>query len=120
MWLPVMDNRNKSIVNPTSREISDARMRCLVKAIALHGLGLYIYAGEDLPEAVKEERNAVLTPAQLEEINKQLDDVQANKEAFCKLFKIGSLAEMKQSDLDKACDMIEHKRKSLEASNAKS
>ncbi len=31
MWLPVMDNRNKSIVNPTTRDISDARMRCLVK-----------------------------------------------------------------------------------------
>lgn len=51
MWLPVMDNFNKSIVSPTTRQISDSRMRCLVKAIALHGLGLYIYAGEDLPEA---------------------------------------------------------------------
>jgi hypothetical protein len=53
MWLPVMDNRNKSIVNPTTRDISDARMRCLVKAIAMHGLGIYIYAGEDLPESTK-------------------------------------------------------------------
>jgi len=51
MWLPVMDNRNNSITNPDTRKISDARMRCLVKAIAMHGLGIYIYAGEDLPEA---------------------------------------------------------------------
>ena len=51
MWLPVMDNRNNSIKNPDSRKISDAKMRCLVKCIAMHGLGLYIYAGEDLPEA---------------------------------------------------------------------
>tara|TARA_R110000787_G_scaffold35625_1_gene91337 strand:- start:1688 stop:2236 length:549 start_codon:yes stop_codon:yes gene_type:complete len=49
MWLPVMDNRNNSIADPSSRDISDARMRCLVKAIAMHGLGAYIYAGEDLP-----------------------------------------------------------------------
>ena len=50
MWLPVMDYRNKSIPNPTSRDISDARMRCLVKCLAMFGLGHYIYAGEDLPE----------------------------------------------------------------------
>ena len=51
MWLPVMDFKNNSKPSPTSREISDARMRCLVKAIAMHGLGHYIYAGEDLPES---------------------------------------------------------------------
>jgi hypothetical protein len=51
MWLPVMDHRNKSVVNPTSREISDARMRCLVKCFALFGLGHYIYAGEDVPSS---------------------------------------------------------------------
>jgi len=48
--LPVMDNRNNAIKNPDARKISDAQMRCLVKAIACHGLGLYIYAGEDLPQ----------------------------------------------------------------------
>lgn len=49
MWLPVMDNRNKPVVSPSSRAVSDAKMRCLVKAIAILGLGHYIYAGEDLP-----------------------------------------------------------------------
>jgi hypothetical protein len=51
MQLPVMDNRNNAVANPDARKISDAQMRCLVKAIACHGLGLYIYAGEDLPAA---------------------------------------------------------------------
>jgi hypothetical protein len=51
MQLPVMDNRNNAIANPDARKISDSQMRCLVKAIACHGLGLYIYAGEDLPAA---------------------------------------------------------------------
>jgi len=50
MWLPVMDNRNNSIQNPSSRQISDAKMRCLVKCLAMFGLGHYIYAGEDVPQ----------------------------------------------------------------------
>ena len=49
MHLPVMDYKNKAIHVPNSFDINTAMMRCLVKCIALHGLGLYIYAGEDLP-----------------------------------------------------------------------
>ena len=49
MHLPVMDYKNNSIVNPTSRQISDCRMRCLVKCIAMLGLGFYIYEGQQLP-----------------------------------------------------------------------
>lgn len=47
--LPVMDHRNKAIPNPDAFAINTAIMRCLVKCISMHGLGLYIYAGEDLP-----------------------------------------------------------------------
>ena len=46
---PVLDNYNKSIEMPNAFEINTSIQRCLVKAIALHGLGLHIYAGEDLP-----------------------------------------------------------------------
>ena len=49
MTLPVMDNRNNAVKNPDARGISDTRMRCLVKCLAMFGLGHYIYAGEDLP-----------------------------------------------------------------------
>jgi hypothetical protein len=55
--LPVMDNRNRAIVNPDAFAVNSAIMRCLTKAIAMHGLGLYIYAGEDLPESEKAEPN---------------------------------------------------------------
>lgn len=55
--LPVMDNRNKSIVDPDSFAVNTAIMRCLTKCIALFGLGLYIFAGEDLPEGEKPELN---------------------------------------------------------------
>lgn len=51
MHLPVMDHRNKAVKKAEldSVIINKNMMRCLVKAIACHGLGLYIYAGEDLP-----------------------------------------------------------------------
>jgi hypothetical protein len=49
MWLPVMNYANKALINPTSKDISDSKMRCLVKCIAMFGLGHYVYTGEDLP-----------------------------------------------------------------------
>jgi hypothetical protein len=59
--LPVMDYRNKAIPNPDAFAVNTAIMRCMTKALALHGLSLYIYAGEDLPE---EGRSVVITPTQ--------------------------------------------------------
>ena len=47
--LPVLDYRNKCIPAPNAFDINTSIMRCLTKGIAMHGLGLYIYAGEDLP-----------------------------------------------------------------------
>lgn len=49
--LPVMDFKNKAMPNPDAFAVNTAIMRCMTKALSLHGLGLYIYAGEDLPEA---------------------------------------------------------------------
>lgn len=67
MWLPVMDGKNKSMKKysyeyttkygsktvdaATTFDINKTMMRCLVKNLAMFGLGIYIYAGEDLPEA---------------------------------------------------------------------
>ena len=57
--LPVMDYKNKAVPNPDAFAVNTAIMRCMTKALSLHGLGLYIYAGEDIPEEdakpVKEE-----------------------------------------------------------------
>lgn len=47
--LPVLDYNNKPIKNPDAMSVNTAMQRCLAKAIALHGIGLYIYSGEDLP-----------------------------------------------------------------------
>jgi hypothetical protein len=56
-----MDYRNKAIPTPDAFAVNTAIMRCMTKALSLHGLGLYIYAGEDLPE---EGRSVVITPTQ--------------------------------------------------------
>ena len=49
-FLPVMNHRNQPIQNPYSFQVNTSIMRCMTKGLALHGLGLYIYAGEDLPQ----------------------------------------------------------------------
>jgi hypothetical protein len=83
-YLPVMNFRNESIKkeNVNMMDINKAIQRCTVKAIALHGLGLYIYAGEDLPEtplikpALSDEKfkkALTFTDAQKKDVRNQFD-----------------------------------------------
>lgn len=69
-YLPVMDYNNASIPvsKVTSFDVNKAIQRSLTKAIARHGLGLYIYAGEDLPDAADDEARA--------QVNKAIADTQ--------------------------------------------
>lgn len=60
--LYVMDNKNAPITNPSSKDINTALQRCLTKAMAFHGLGLYIYAGEDVPQGTEKEEVDSFTP----------------------------------------------------------
>lgn len=76
MWLPVMDSKNKAMkaqpysyktkygdkwVDAASMfDINTTIMRCLVKNLAMFGLGLYIYAGEDLPQEEKEQQASAM------------------------------------------------------------
>lgn len=70
--LYVMDNRNKVVINPDMGQINKTTMRCTVKAIAMAGLGLNLYAGEDLPmgnvneKDKKEAQNNAVMKARLE------------------------------------------------------
>jgi len=74
--LPVMNLKNKSILleEVTSFDVNKTIQRSLTKALARHGLGLYIYAGEDLPEEeqkeLDEENNKPITKEQMETITK--------------------------------------------------
>lgn len=64
-YLPVMDFKNRSIPvdQVTSFDVNKAIQRSLTKAVARHGLGLYIYAGEDLPESEAPEEKSAPVPA---------------------------------------------------------
>lgn len=66
MWLPIMDMRNNAILSPKMTDVNKTIMRCLTKNLAMFGLGLYIYAGEDLPEDVdgEEQPKPIAKPIQ--------------------------------------------------------
>jgi len=108
MWLPVMDNRNNAISNPTSRQISDTKMRCLVKAIAMFGLGSYIYAGEDLPED-----NSTISEDQAKTLNKLLEETKSDIAKFCSIFKVSSVSGLLMKDYDRALSALNKKKETM-------
>jgi len=73
--LPVLDYRNQAIQDPNAMAVNTAMQRCLAKAIALHGIGLYIYAGEDIPveDAVKKPESVTPNAGALDGFTK--DDI---------------------------------------------
>jgi hypothetical protein len=92
-YLPVMNNRNQSIPadQVTSMDVNKAIQRSLTKAAARHGLGLYIYAGEDLPEDEQPET----TPAKQPEPKPYADiDFEAELLAEAEANKCGTVAEL--------------------------
>jgi len=82
MFLPVMNHSNKAIVKPNAFDINKTMMRCLVKAIAVHGLGLYIYAGEDLPEEEKQAQQAQYQQAQQQRHQAAQQQRQQNQQQY--------------------------------------
>ena len=124
MWLPVMDGANKAmkdepytykvktnkgetlektVAAATMFDINKTIMRCLVKNIAMFGLGLYIYAGEDLPA----ELDFPITEKQIEAIK----SLGVNEPNVCKRYNISDISELtaKQADF-----VISTKKKTLE------
>jgi hypothetical protein len=113
--LPVMDNFNKPIsiegvttTNKYGKEITTkldsfnvntAIMRCMTKALALHGLGMYLYSGEDLPE---EGRSVVITPTQGAQDNIPPEELQYLQEMAVEL-----IATCEQGDPKAAWDKLE-------------
>ena len=120
---PVLDARNRPIADPSAFDINTSIQRCLVKAIALHGLGLYVYAGEDLPDGAERPtpvlpqptepvREAVipiraptsrptLTPAQQAEIKRRLREVGGDLARLLAYFCVERLEHIAAADYDR-------------------
>lgn len=108
MWLPVMDGANRAmkkepytvqtrtremtVAAATMMDINKTIMRCLTKNLAMFGLGVYIYAGEDLPEAEREEQDEKRRKFLECVFNAEsVDDLKALKEANPELCKDGEI-----------------------------
>ena len=121
MWLPVMDFKNQAISNPDAVQVNKAKMRCLVKCLAMFGLGHYIYAGEDLPSAeadkaaekIAKERAESIKPANIEQlvrIDELIKETDADVEIFHKYFRVDGIAELTATQADVAILKLETKK----------
>lgn len=123
---PVLDGKNHPIAIPSSFDINTSIQRCLVKAIALHGLGLYVYAGEDLPEvpAIADKPATPdapkLMPAavggsisheQAAQIKVLLGQAGMSLQRLLTFFRVNSLAEIKSADYPRVVSTLENAKR---------
>jgi hypothetical protein len=96
---PVTDNRNQAIQHPNAFEVNTALQRCLVKTLAFHGLGLSIYAGEDLPVMGEhdEELNNVLNQLGEAKTNEDCDAIYKSNQDLMRRLNKSEQAEIKKS-----------------------
>lgn len=111
--MPVLNHSNKPIQNPNSFDVNTALQRTLVKAIAFHGLGLYIYAGEDV-NPIQDDTKAkkvIAKVGQDETFNLRLEMTATNtqEDAFCKYLKIDNLEDLPLSGYAKAMEALKAK-----------
>lgn len=110
---PVLDGKNQPISEPTAFDINTSIQRCLVKAIALHGLGLYIYAGEDLPEGQTAaiaappkvatlQKQRTITIGQQRFLEKLIAEAGWTEARFLDYFGIASISELAMTDFERA------------------
>ena len=136
MWLPVMDSANNAMKNEpysfktkygkevsvsaaTMFDINKTIMRCLTKNFAMFGLGLYIYAGEDLPEDLRSDDDKIAEIKQL--IQETKTDTKRILYSMGAKFKreLGSVDELKGEEIDIALGKIKEKQKALKESGGK-
>jgi len=95
-----MDFRNRSISveTITSTDVNKAIQRSLTKAVARHGLGLYIYAGEDLPEEEKEAKSKEtekITAKELLALKNKMESDNVSEDRIKNLYKVADLKELR-------------------------
>lgn len=123
---PVLDSKNRPILEPSVFDLNTSLQRCLVKAIALHGLGLYVYAGEDLPTLAdeqpmppKDQPTPTPTPAfgqratgaQIRYIERLIDETGSDLGKVLEYFAVTSLAELTTQTASRAIKSLEKNRR---------
>ena len=88
MFLPIMDNKHNAVAKPNSRQVNDNIMRCLAKNIAMFGIGLPLYVGEDL--------------AQFKDDKKKVDDTERKKKAIEEITKLANTEDLYNEVLEVA------------------
>lgn len=114
MWLPIMDFKNQAKKQFDMMDVNKTVMRCLVKNLAMFGLGLYIYAGEDLPE----ETVVFIDAKQAGILSGLIADTGTDTKAFCDAYKINTLSELNSSLFQKALGQLQSKLKKQKDTNA--
>lgn len=111
MWLPVMDSRNRALLDATMFDINKTIMRCLTKNLAMFGLGLYIYAGEDLPEGEdKPKPPAVqIKKTTCDKLLAELERTGVSGGSMLKSYKVKALAELTDEQGQEALKKLESK-----------
>lgn len=111
MWLPVMDSRNRALLDATMFDINKTIMRCLTKNLAMFGLGLYIYAGEDLPEGEdKPKPPAVqIKKATADKLLAELERTGVSGGSMLKSYNVKALAELTEEQGQQALKKLESK-----------
>lgn len=121
MWLPVMDYKNRAIPNPNAFQVNTARMRCLVKCLAMFGLGHGIYAGEDIntaesdkeAERMKQEAEKIKDET-YKEIIGLIAETESDEKEFLKYFKVAKISDLKQSHAEIALEKLHIKKNTQE------
>ena len=115
-YLPVMDYKNKSIPaeQVTSFDVNKAIQRSLTKAVARHGLGLYIYAGEDLPEETREPVQQI-DKSKLQTLASIMNKTRADKTAYFSEDRKKYFRDLAKTDLDRCLQEAEIALEELEA-----
>ena len=109
MWLPVMNPKNNSIQDPTSRQISDARMRCLVKNLAIHGLGLDLWSGSEIPVGTVDDP---IGEAKLELLTGLYDQLyDQDQKGFLAWLEVKAISDITESQYQRARVQLERKVK---------
>jgi hypothetical protein len=107
IWLPVMDRSNNSIKNPTTRQISDSRMRCIVKNLAVLGLGLDLWAGSDIPVGTVDDPISAPKLELLTGLFEKLND--ESQKAFLAWLEVSKIDDITESQYQRARKQLERK-----------